>query len=420
MNRIFNVIIKTNSRLQSLNGVCPCNVPILGPTNSIPDVNLIPKRFLYAKTAIGIDGYLVQRERTSQQLANVSDKFREKMRDYTQPNTTSMIFTEDLKNMVHMAETTDIELVKLMMKKFNSQNEELRFGSFVFGPVVMRMFHHLNSPDEALECFLDPGLKGFFNQAASFIVLMDLLYENGKYEDMLRTYDVIRENQVGGQMGSPPRHVVVLTLAACYRMRTEAAVERALNVWRECTVGGASPLRRSATFLAGLCVVQNRPQVALEIVSSCNNQNYTTIRNIKVLALCQLGRRDDALVILRSVFGQDDYAGGKHTFNNDVIAHVDESFKAETNTDTKMDYEKIRNQLVSQNLIIDTTLEEQLCREITTPAFVKQNMQQRKMNQFNNRQYNQDGTEQYRDRRQSSNNYPKQSRFTRPGLSELH
>lgn len=65
-----------------------------------------------------------------------------------------MIFTEDLKNMIHLAEPDDITLVTNMMKKFNKQNKELRFGSFVFGPVVMRMFYYFNKPVEALEVFI--------------------------------------------------------------------------------------------------------------------------------------------------------------------------------------------------------------------------------------------------------------------------
>lgn len=45
-----------------------------------------------------------------------------------------MIFTEDLKNMVHLVQNEeDLNLVEVMMKKFNAQNKELRFGNFVFG-----------------------------------------------------------------------------------------------------------------------------------------------------------------------------------------------------------------------------------------------------------------------------------------------
>lgn len=35
--------------------------------------------------------------------------------------------------------------------RYNKQNEGLRFGNFTFGPVVMRMYYHLNKPDIALK-----------------------------------------------------------------------------------------------------------------------------------------------------------------------------------------------------------------------------------------------------------------------------
>lgn len=65
----------------------------------------------------------------------MSEKFRTKMSEYVRDETSkTMIFTEDLKNMIHLIEDSndDVELVVKMMKKFNSQNKELRFGIFFF------------------------------------------------------------------------------------------------------------------------------------------------------------------------------------------------------------------------------------------------------------------------------------------------
>lgn len=94
-------------------------------------------RTLYTDEALGVDKYLYSKERISSQFVNSSEKFKEKMREYTSTSE-NMIFTEDLKNMAHLVEdspdaSSDIELVERMMKKFNAQNKELRFGNFVFG-----------------------------------------------------------------------------------------------------------------------------------------------------------------------------------------------------------------------------------------------------------------------------------------------
>lgn len=85
-------------------------------------------------------------------MANISEKFRTKMTEFTEEGSKNMIFTEDLKNMIHLAESEkDVELVIKMLKRFNQQNQQLRFGSFIFGPVVMRMLYCTNKPDLALE-----------------------------------------------------------------------------------------------------------------------------------------------------------------------------------------------------------------------------------------------------------------------------
>lgn len=79
-----------------------------------------------------MDKYLYSKEKIASQFVNSAEKFREKMFEYT--GSDNMIFTEDLKNMAHLVQTPeDIDLVERMMKKFNSQNKELRFGNFVFG-----------------------------------------------------------------------------------------------------------------------------------------------------------------------------------------------------------------------------------------------------------------------------------------------
>lgn len=60
-----------------------------------------------------------KREKVKQYFLNDADKFREKMNDFVENDQTSMIFTEDLKNMVHLADPTDkdLELLERMLRK---------------------------------------------------------------------------------------------------------------------------------------------------------------------------------------------------------------------------------------------------------------------------------------------------------------
>lgn len=77
---------------------------------------LLLVKTLYSPLALGIDNYLQSRKKTNDRFLNYSDKFRSKMESFIADDK-SMIFTEDLKNMVHMAEVCDLDLILKMIKK---------------------------------------------------------------------------------------------------------------------------------------------------------------------------------------------------------------------------------------------------------------------------------------------------------------
>lgn len=67
-----------------------------------------------------MDKYEFFREKLDNQFSD-SEKmlFRERMNTFANPDTTSLIFTEDLKQIVHMIKDneTDLKLIEQMMKK---------------------------------------------------------------------------------------------------------------------------------------------------------------------------------------------------------------------------------------------------------------------------------------------------------------
>lgn len=59
-------------------------------------------------------------------------------------------------------------------------------------------------------------MAGFFDQLMSYQILLDLLYENKKYDDVLEAVDIIKNKQIEGSQY--PRNIVVLSSAACYKI----------------------------------------------------------------------------------------------------------------------------------------------------------------------------------------------------------
>ncbi|KAE9530533.1 hypothetical protein AGLY_010995 [Aphis glycines] len=331
--------------------------------------NVLCKRSLYERAAIGLDKYEFFREKIQNQFSEPDKQlFRERMNSFADPESNSLIFTEDLKQIVHMAgdNETDLTLVEKMMKKYNKQNQGLRFGNFTFGPVVMRMYYHLNKPDIALKLFNDPEMDGFFNHLSSYQILMDLLFINGKFDEILTVYKSIQERQL--QIAKFPKGVMMLVFAACYKLNTTESFEYACKLWSDQQEAGHSPIRKTITFFAANAINQNSPHIALEVITSVRNQSYVTLRNIKVVALCDLGRIFDALPLLRSVLSIDQPMSGgpviKQTYCRDVINLVKSAAEKHNDKELSLELDRILNQLEELNMISETTLDSLLCSEI--------------------------------------------------------
>ncbi|KAK9498123.1 hypothetical protein O3M35_004002 [Rhynocoris fuscipes] len=333
--------------------------------NASPLLAELVTRNLYSPAALGVDNYSKTRERIKNQFVNVQDKFKSKMADYSNPESNSMIFTEDLKHMIHLVEPNDndLQVVQNMMIKFSKQNKDLRFGSFVFGPVVMRMYHFLNRPEEAYQIFFNREMDGFFDQLKSFHIILDLLYKNKMYPEMFEIFEVIKRKQVQGT--KYPKTAVILMLAACYKMNKRESLKYAKHLWSELNKIGHIPIRRAGTFTAALALNQNEPDVALEVLSSLKQQNYVTVRNLKLSAFADLNRFEDILYILRSTL-QIDSANTekKNTFSEEIINKIKEAIEKSGKNEFKEEFEKIEHKLRSLDQISEEPLDKLLCSEI--------------------------------------------------------
>ncbi|CRK95707.1 CLUMA_CG009164, isoform A [Clunio marinus] len=390
-------------------------------TNAITNaaaLNVTARRTLYSPTSLGIDRFLEAREKSKLQINNI-DQFKSKMLEFTsEENTKSMVFTEDLKNMLHISDKDDLDLLVKMIKRFNLQSKEVRFGNFIFGTPIMRLLHFLKEPEIALQLFKDSSLKGFFDQIMSYHLLLDLLFQSEQYQDILNTFDIIKSRQIQG--GRFPKNVIVLTFAACYKLNTPESYEYARKLWKEILDSGIVPMRRAVTFFASLALDQASPQIALEILSVVRQQNYLTVRSIKVLSLVKLQRYDDVLPVLQSVFHDESEGFTKKTFPSDVIETLREEFKKSPENEIKIKFKKIVDFLKEHDHITSNSLDEILCSEIEQMPMQNFTMNDDSRNRGRNNEWNQPRNDQRRYQRQNSNYSYGSYRNQRPGLNEMN
>lgn len=339
------------------------------------------------------------------------EKFKVKMEEFVKDESAkNLIFTEDLKNMIHVSQAEDFPLVVEMIKRFCSQSKEVRFGNFIFGPVIMRLFHHVQDAKIALELFSDESLDGFFDQLITYQILLDLLYEKGQYQEVLNTFDIIRTRQLQGSRY--PKHSIILVFAACYKLNTPESFEYAKKVWHGAVEAGHMPLRRANTFMAYLALNQNMPHVSLEVLGTLKGQNYVSVRALKTLALAQMRRFDDVVPILRSILEQANPMQNKQTIPQDVIEKLQNAFaKGNEDKDLQVDFDKVVGFISNHGHISNQTLDEILCTEIQIQVIDPLYSQQQQQQQGGRRVGN---------LRQVELDRPSKVYSRRPGLHELN
>lgn len=75
---------------------------------------------MYERAAIGLDKYDFYRDKVENQFSDTEKQlFRDRMKSFADLESNSLIFTEDLKQIVHMIGNNeeDLTLVQQMMKK---------------------------------------------------------------------------------------------------------------------------------------------------------------------------------------------------------------------------------------------------------------------------------------------------------------
>ncbi|XP_057374960.1 pentatricopeptide repeat-containing protein 2, mitochondrial-like [Daphnia carinata] len=376
-------------------------------------------RSLYTAESLGLDGFAASRSKTAVNFhgSQMKEKFRSRMQEFVAPDSTSLIFTDDLKTMINLAEKNpeDIKLLELMIEKFHNQSTGLRFGTFVFGPVIMRFFHSVNQPNEVLALLRNPKTVSLFDQFMSYQIAMDLLLRNKMYNEVMEVFAIAQGRSI--QDNKFPKNCVILAMAALYRMNTPESYEKMKALANAASDAGHVPMRRSLTYAAALALNQNDPQLCLNLLAPSKQQNYVTVRNLKALAFAKVGRLDDTMALLRASLEYDMPAEGgrKRSFNKNIIDSIGELVKESGNKDIQLEFARILKNMSDRQMIEEQSLEALL----DTPI---EKLEPRERDSWNNNRN-------FVDRGMVKTNFNKQDRYDRntrplypprrPGLNEM-
>ncbi|XP_053973953.1 pentatricopeptide repeat-containing protein 2, mitochondrial-like [Hylaeus volcanicus] len=316
-------------------------------------------RFMYSEKYLGVSTYENTRFIFRNQFVTIEETFRSKMLEVCKAED-GVVFVEDVKAMLHLAQNNDddIKLVTQLIEKYVNCIKDQKFGSYVFGPVVMRMFYYLNKPEAALSLFQNPLLDEFFQQKTTIQILFTLLYKHDKFNEIVALYEHLMSSE---KKSSLARFCIIVVMAACYKQNNPESFNFAVKCWEQ-HQGKCLYFARSLEILAALAIRQNEPQMALELLSSLHRQQYITIRCLKILAYSQWQKYIYIIPLLKSTLDVDNSAQ-KQTYFADVIYQLEENLKTESGDWSEL-LDLIENIKNHDGLTTHATLEEHLLKPL--------------------------------------------------------
>ncbi|CAK9801562.1 Pentatricopeptide repeat-containing protein 2, mitochondrial [Anthophora plagiata] len=340
---------------------CRLNISLANNILLKPHFINVGRRSLYSERDIGVTAYENTRFVFRNQFMTIEDTFRSKMKELCEQEN-GVIYTEDLKAMLHLTQETDedMDLLIKMLEKYVQIKHEQKLGTYVFGPVVMRMFYYLNQPRRALAAFENEIIGDSFNYRSSFRTLLCLLYKHNMYKEMRQVFDKVFNTKGLEFIGRNS----VLLYAACFRENTPEALEYGLNIWKK-EYQSMKPSVRSSSMMAYLAIRNNASEAALEILSVVEKEQSISVRCLKILAYLNLQRYLQIIPLLRVAIERTDATSVyRPTYFADVIYELQDRLNTESIPE-KEDLLKLIQLLKAQDQL-DTqhTLEEFLLKPI--------------------------------------------------------
>lgn len=273
---------------------------ITSPSRPMVQHNL-SSRNLYTESALGLFKLDRIRERKSQLFETGKDRYIERLTKYIEEGDSKSVFKDDMINLLGIAENENhLDLLEKIIISTESDQESFFKG---WGTTFMRLYYRMNQLDRAYKNIKDVEKFGeFFNQRGSYKIVMTMLYNVGRYNDVLEIYELANErlHKSPGEEESHEKGLSTLAFAALAKMNNEEAFIKAEDLFAKISrESGMERGLRSASFMAYLAVNNNRPKYALNLISNTPSRQYVTLKEMKIVSLVKLERYEDILLQVR-------------------------------------------------------------------------------------------------------------------------
>ncbi|XP_058473489.1 pentatricopeptide repeat-containing protein 2, mitochondrial isoform X1 [Solea solea] len=201
-----------------------------------------------------------------------------------------LILRDELKLLLHLCQSADdMVIARDAIHRYHAENQNFAFGEFRFGPIFVRLCYELGLEDMAFAALTDKQMKGFFNDATSFNITVDMLFMKGSYENALEVLRTMRNQNIPFN-----KETHILAAGTCYKLNTTESYRICTSLIEEGQTNGSIP-RRAYGFAIALALKQNDIDNAKSLFSQIMSTDNRLFQNLNILTLTMSGAVPDAI-----------------------------------------------------------------------------------------------------------------------------
>lgn len=297
-------------------------------------------RTIYTEQDLGLDLFDRMRRKSGPMY---EQRYLERLKTFLDNDQTNSLYLQDLETLIKLAQTDDhLDMIDRLMETFRVHPDvsEEQLGRFT--PQVYKLYYHLGRTDRALKNLMDTERFGpSYQQPFPYKCVMTMLYNDQRYEEIIKLYEVSREKLNIDYSG---RALSTLALAAYAKINTLEAFEEA----RKLAEQSRSISLQQKNILSYLALNNDHPVYALN--QQFMSPKYLVPFSIRIMAMLRLRRYDDVRSDISLV-------EGKHILCRDVYHEIERCIDSIDEAHLKEDQRDLLRSITDQGLVSEHSLE---------------------------------------------------------------
>lgn len=341
-------------------GILPRHVSVMtNPTlknrihgNLLDTTVYINSRTIFTDQDFGIDRFLEKRRRP---VVMQGDRYLERLKTFLDNDETQSLFLQDLVTLINLAETDEhLDMIDRLLQTFQDHPDVNVNQLRNFTPTVCQLYYHLGKSDRALNNVLDTQRFGScFQRAYVYKIVMTMLYNDHRYEEVIRLYEVSKE-----RLPIDNRSLSTLALAAYARINTPEAFEEARRL---AELSNDRISLRQKVFLSYLALNNNHSVYAINQIFG--RKYYLAPFSIMIMSMIRLKRYDEVRTALAAV-----EAPTKEVLCRDVYQEIERCLDSIDEAPVKEDLQDLLRDITDRGYVSEITLESAVFSIKSTPS----------------------------------------------------